>query len=191
MDNLPGISILLGSKLLPNEEQKLLWTGLLKELPVDMALNASNIRVELAGKNLKRLKFRSDFKVLLIDFEKQYCSGRLTIDEPATISDGSKDNNYVPLSDCEWLIEAKPGKSIHIEFTELEIDPSDKIYLFRGDKRRQRDLLATFSGDQLPPKMIIKHGQALLWFVSEKEGETQGFSANISWENVLESSDSD
>lgn len=164
---------------------EILWQGELRALADSLIIPAGGFEFELQIKpNSPTFRLRSRYAVMAIDLEKRYCSGKTTIRDAKRINDGSGTAPYAARSNCQWLIKAKPGKAIRIQFTSLDIDPgTDKIYLFSGDSTAQTNLLVTLSGSKIPPTYQIEGGDALLWFLSDQAAEAQGFSADISWIN--------
>ena len=164
---------------------EILWQGELRALADSLIIPAGGFEFELQIKpNSPTFRLRSRYAVMAIDLEKRYCSGKTTIRDTKRINDGSGTAPYAARSNCQWLIKAKPGKAIRIQFTSLDIDPgTDKIYLFSGDSTAQTNLLVTLSGSKIPPTYQIEGGDALLWFLSDQAAEAQGFSADISWIN--------
>ncbi len=166
-----------------DESKQILWHGKLSMLADSLVIPADGFEFELQiGANSPPFSLRSRYAVVARDLEKSYCSGKTIIQDTTSIEDGSKNAPYAALSNCQWLIKAKPGKAIRIQFTSLDIDAqTDKIYLFYGDTTTQTNLLVTLSGSEIPPAYRIDGGDALLWFLSDESGEAQGFSAEIDW----------
>lgn len=176
----PGKStVTFSSALDPSSEP--LWTGSVSDLPPTLYFDIGQVNVELINSKRSNFKFFSRYQATPIDFEKRYCTDRTLVQEKTIIEDGSGELRYAALSDCEWLIEGRTDHSIVINFTHMDIDSSDTLYVFSGESRRQRDLLTTLTGDSLPARMIIQNGPVLLWFVSNGERQGQGFSASIDW----------
>ena len=164
---------------LSDVKQPVLWSGNATDFPSDIEFKSSRLKVRLIPNKRKEFDFRLNYAVKPIDFEKRYCSGEAEVRGSTVITDGSGQAKYAGLSDCAWLIKPDANKSLQLEFTEFDIDESDKLYLFAGNSRRQRDLLNSFNGQKLPPRVIIERGAVLLWLVSDSSISGQGFELNV------------
>lgn len=178
----PKQSYITFNNLAENTDQPL-WSGLVADLPTELEFDSSSVQVELINSRKSDFQFHANYQFIPIDFEKRYCSERVTINNETVVNDGSGKFNYAALSDCEWLLQGQEGKAITIEFSALDIDTSDKLYIFSGDARLQKNLLTTFTGNEPPPKVVVKSGSVLLWLVSDQDKQKQGFSAEVNWIN--------
>ena len=176
-----GQSIIRFLSLNDSSKNKPLWEGQLSQLPNFLDISATNILIELEPDPSKRFVFQSHYQVKAIDKEKRFCSDKRIINSNIEIDDGSDEEEYAANSDCKWLLRSQANKSLLIEFKHLSLDSSDQLYLFSGEETYNRSLLATFSGNKLPPKMVIKEGPALLWLVTDSNNQGQGFKAKVSW----------
>nr|MBX2847509.1 CUB domain-containing protein [Acidiferrobacterales bacterium] len=161
--------------------QKLLWTGLVTDLPPKLEFEANQVKVELVTSRRADFEFQANYQFMPIDFEKRYCSERINVDQKQVLEDGSGQLNYAALSDCEWLIAGRDNHSVVIDFTALDISEEDTLHLFSGNTRQQRNLLMTLSGKKIPPSIKVNQGPVLLWFVSDEESQNQGFTAKVAW----------
>ncbi len=120
-----------------------------------------------------------------VDYASLYCSGLQVFSlDSGLISDGSGEMSYSGESSCYWQIEVPAGMRIKIEFIKLDTEANvDFVYLFSGDKTLQENLLAKFSGANLPPIVVSPFHQVLVWFVSDAKGHGQG------WEFVFRAVD--
>lgn len=168
---------------LKGQVKTLLWQGALHEIPDKLVLQTSIAEIELTvPANSPKFSLKSHYSLTPVDLEKQFCSGKKIISENATLDDGSGNERYAALSNCKWLIQSKPGKSIRIGFTSLDIDSeTDKIYLFRGDNTEQANFLVSLTGNELPPQYVVEGGDVLIWLLSDQSREAQGFTAKIDW----------
>ena len=118
-----------------------------------------------------------DYRAEPIDFTRLYCSGTTRLDTEGAIDDGSGTNEYAFHSDCKWLITAPQGKVIIIRFSEFDTQAKvDKLYFFDGAGTHE-DIMAIFSGPDIPPELTTWHNQVLVWFVSDAEDQGQGWRA--------------
>ncbi|MBX2869037.1 MAG: S8 family serine peptidase, partial [Acidiferrobacterales bacterium] len=152
-----------------------LWQGMLSALPSELQIEKSAVRIRLRGIQEKDFAFSSRYVFDPIDFEKRYCSGRVTLRKDAEIRDGSDESRYANRSDCQWLLKHRPGYDIQIQFIEFDLEQKDSVYLYGGDQAVQRNLFATFSGRTDPQIVSVEGGDALLWFLSDYAGRGNGF----------------
>jgi hypothetical protein len=164
---------------------ELIWGGLLSDLPAQIKTEYTALKFELEVNSNKGFEFQTRFETQNIDQSRRFCEGQktITVDEMAAaiiLSDGSGDNDYAINSDCKWTLAAKPGHDLVLEFLELGTEINvDSIYLFRGEEPLQTEFLMRISGSELPPKVIIEDGPALLWFTSDAQNQYQGFEVRI------------
>lgn len=154
----------------------------LENLPESVFVPGSSVAVTLnpaaggpAGGSLL------EYEVETIDFSKRYCSGTERVQAEGIIEDGSGPNDYAPASDCKWLITAPPGQVIHFRFVEFDTESkTDFIYFFNGAGTHE-DIMARFSGPNLPPEFTSWSNQALMWFVTNREVQGKGWKAEITF----------
>jgi len=122
-----------------------------------------------------------EYEVETIDFSKRYCSGTQRVDAEGVIEDGSGLNDYAPASDCKWLITAPPGQVVHFRFLEFDTEAyTDHIYFFNGAGTHE-DIMAGFSGPDIPPELTTWGNQVLMWFVTNREIEGKGWKAEVTF----------
>jgi len=127
---------------------------------------------------------------LLVEFATQpitqntlFCKGTGSISIEGLFEDGSGSGNYSPQSDCKWLITAPEGKVIHIEFLEFDTEANtDWLYFFDGGGT-QEQIMAVYSGPNIPPTLTSWRNQTLLWFVSDDQNQGKGWKASITFVN--------
>jgi hypothetical protein len=112
-----------------------------------------------------------------------YCSGTTILTEPyGIVGDGSGNKNYINNSVCKWKIQPPGASSITLTFNSFDTEAGNdnlKIY----DLTTQQ-LLATYSGSQLPQTVTAASGRMLLIFVSNSSITGQGWEAAYSVGNV-------
>jgi serine protease len=165
---------------------EVIWAGLISELPAQIKTAAPAIKLVLNASSTEFFKFQTAFATKNIDQSTRFCEGNKTIaitdsTSPVLLSDGSGQQHYTINSDCKWTIKPQAGHDLVMEFLALDTELNvDSIYLFRGEKTAQTDLLLQLSGDKLPPKIIIEGDTALLWFVSDAQNQAKGFEVKLS-----------
>jgi hypothetical protein len=95
------------------------------------------------------------------------------------ITDGSGTVNYANNCSCKWQVTAKGNQRIHIRFTALDTQPNvDYIWIFDGTETLQENLMAKFSGNNLPPEITSLSNQVLIWFVTDSHVTGKGWSCD-------------
>jgi len=136
------------------------------------------VGTEGAGSDLDWLiEYRAD----PVDLSRLYCRDTVHLSEEGTIEDGSGIHEYTFENDCKWLITAPEGKVIRFNFTEMDTQPRvDQIYFFNGSGTHE-DIMAIFSGTEIPPVLTTWSNQALVWFVTDGDVQGQGWKADYSF----------
>ena len=125
-----------------------------------------------------------EYEAEAIDFSTLYCSGTENIGVEGTLTDGSGPENYSPRTDCRWLITAPEGQVIRFQFDELDTEArTDQIFLFNGPGTLQDQLMAIFSGSELPSELTTWSNQVLVWFVTDGQGQGQGWRAEYRFQD--------
>ncbi len=144
--------------------------------PVQVVTSGSNARVEFAGKKGKQPSLIS-YTSIPIDSSTLYCRDTRYFETPqGEISDGSGSNKYAGSCDCKWQITVPQGKRIKIEFDQFDTEAKvDFVWLFEGAATLQENVLAKFSGPDLPPVIVSGSNQVLVWFVTNRPNNGQGW----------------
>ena len=122
------------------------------------------------------LKWLIEYRVEPVNLPSKYCRGQVLVSASGTIDDGSGTSPYAPLSDCRWQIKAPPGKWIEFRFSKFETETNtDKLYFFSGSKTNVKPY-AVISGTAGPPSFTLKYHEALLWFVTDRQTQYDGWS---------------
>jgi hypothetical protein len=150
----------------------------LAELPESMYVAGTSARVFFEPKGAdEQLEWLLEYRAEPIAFRTLYCRGTQHLDVPGVLEDGSGPADYSAGSDCKWLITAPEGKRIHFKFSELDTEPrTDMIYFFDGSGTHE-DIMAIFTGPDLPPELTTWHNQVLVWFVTNGEKQGKGWRA--------------
>ncbi len=129
-----------------------------------------------------------EYEFETINFSTLYCDGTEQLKVEGTISDGSGPNDYSPASDCKWLITAPEGQVIHFRFVEFDTEAkTDFIYFFNGAGTHE-DIMARFSGPDIPPELTTWQNQVLVWFVTDRQNQAKGWKAEVRFERPEKSS---
>lgn len=110
-----------------------------------------------------------------------YCSGTtLLTDLTGDISDGSGNKNYINSSLCKWKINPAGAGSVTLVFTGFDLP--DSLDVLRIFDQATSELLATYTGSQIPEPVTAFSGKMLLMFYTNKSVTGQG------WEGYYTSS---
>lgn len=109
-----------------------------------------------------------------------YCSSDKTItSHTGSIEDGSGPvNDYLPNSDCGWLISVNDSlSSLKLTFDRFDIeDGKDSLFVFAGTNS-DAPLLGAYTGNSLPPAIITTGSQMFINFKSDGQNNTGGWLA--------------
>lgn len=159
-------------------DDRLVASHSLAELPenVYVAGTSAYVTIETKGERTP-LTLLMEYKAEPIDFSRLYCTGTKYLDVEGTFDDGSGPNDYAFNSDCKWLITAPKGKVIQIKFSEFDTQAKiDQVFFFDGAGTHE-DIMAIFSGPNIPPELTTWHNQVLVWFVTDSELQGKGWRA--------------
>jgi PKD repeat protein len=110
----------------------------------------------------------------------QYCSGTTNLTaSKGTFTDGSGSNNYLPNSDCQWLINPQNATSIELSFESINIGEGDAIIIYDGNSINS-SIIVRLNGYQLPNTIISSSGEMLVRFLSDGTNQEEGFEASYS-----------
>jgi hypothetical protein len=143
--------------------------------PLKVFVPGSKVRVQYTGKH--KGASRISYAAVPIDSATLYCRDIQNVEAPkGEISDGSGDAEYANNCACKWQITVPAGKRIKIEFDKFDTQAkTDFVWLFTGTGTLEENILAKFSGPDLPPGIISHTNQVLVWFVTNKQITAQGW----------------
>lgn len=149
----------------------------LPELPQDLFIAGDKAYVKYIPAGHSTPDWLLAYEADTIDTRTLHCSGTTHLSEEGVITDGSGAQKYSYNTDCKWLITAPPGKVVHFRFSALDTETRrDMIYFFNGAGTHQ-DIMATFSGNELPPELSTWNNQVLVWFVTDGQNQGHGWQA--------------
>ncbi len=151
----------------------------LNNLPLKLTVEGSSTKIVVSGKRKKA--FEMYYETEAIDSTILYCSEtKLFSDSIGQFDDGSGELEYANRASCKWQIQVPEGKRVKIQFTELDTQPNvDFVYIFNGDATLQENLLAQFSGNNLPPVITSFTNQVLIWFATDKSVTGKGWTLHF------------
>jgi hypothetical protein len=138
--------------------------------------NTAYVAVATVGAG-EDLDWLLEYRAEPIDLSKFYCRDTVHLYEEGTIDDGSGAHDYTYDNDCKWLITAPEGKVIEFKFIEFDTQPKvDFVYFFNGSGTHE-DIMAGFSGPEIPPEFKTWSNQVLVWFVTDGDVQGKGWKA--------------
>jgi hypothetical protein len=119
-----------------------------------------------------------------IDSSTLYCNDIKYYETPVgDFSDGSGENDYANNAACKWQIKVDKTKHVKLEFDQLDTQGNaDFVYVYSGTETLSENLLAKFSGQNIPPKVVSPGNEVLIWFVTDKTVSGKGW--HISYSSV-------
>ena len=150
----------------------------LSNAPGQIYVPAQSLKVEMPDLKIKKNEvFRMDYYGKTIDSTTLYCSETQYLNQPSgVVTDGSAGNHYANNCSCKWIISVPEGKRIKFTFTTMDSEPNvDFVYLVDGRTAIPENIIAKFSGQNLPPIVQSNSNEVLIWFVTDKINTGQGW----------------
>jgi hypothetical protein len=125
----------------------------------------------------KKDVFRINYYGKTIDSTRLFCRGTryLTL-ESGSIEDGSREENYANNCSCRWIITVPPGKRIKFTFDKMDTQANiDYVYLVDGRTAIPENFIAKFSGQNIPPVVVSRSNEVLVWFVTDQNLTGRGW----------------
>ena len=96
---------------------------------------------------------------------------------------GRCDDRGKPPWEPDWRRSGAPeGMVVKIRFTEFDTEAkTDLVYFFNGSGTHE-DIMAIFSGPDIPPELITWSNQVLVWFVTDSQNQHGGWKAEIQFQ---------
>jgi hypothetical protein len=108
-----------------------------------------------------------------------FCNEVVTLTAPAdTFNDGSGPYNYVDNTNCKWLIQPAGATQINIYFTALDLENTNDKIKIMDYSQNPSVLLATITGNTIPPPLIYNTSSILMIFTSNNTINKGGWEAN-------------
>lgn len=163
----------------------LVTSGLVKDLPKVLTVSQPTMKITYEGKKSNApLVLR--YEVNPIDSPRLYCSSTIEMTGMfGTITDGSGNMDYANNCDCKWLITVPDSMRIKLTFDQFDTEAKvDFVWLFDGSTTQPDYQLAQFSGPGLPPVIISRYHQVLVWFTTN--GNTTGKGWRLQYQAVTD-----
>lgn len=160
----------------PAPDGRVVGSYTLDNLPGSVFVPGSEAYVSFEPKRKRRrADWLLEYEAETIDFSTRYCSGTKELRTEGTLSDGSGPQDYAANSDCKWLIIAPPGKVVRFNFDEIDTESrTDLVYFFNGSGTHAQ-IMAIFSGQEIPPELSTWSNQVLIWFVTNGHNQGRGW----------------
>jgi hypothetical protein len=109
---------------------------------------------------------------------QMFCSGTSLLNDPSgSFSDGSGQNEYRAGTFCKWLIEPPGAESITLSFTNFDTEDGADLVRIYNPTTVPSTLLATYSGNGIPPPVTTYSGKMLLIFQANQSFNDLGWEA--------------
>lgn len=160
-------------------EGELFYELAVRDMKLQIEVPGNQTTIEFKGKVKKKKPITLLYESIPIDSIRMFCTEQLLTEPSGSFNDGSGDQPYNNRQACKWLIRVTPGKNIELDFTEFDTELDvDHVWIFQGTTTVQQDLVAKFSGQELPPILTLNSNEALVWFVTDQAVTKDGWSLN-------------
>lgn len=119
-----------------------------------------------------------------------YCTGQTTLSAlKGTFDDGSCPENYQNNADCSWLIVPESNsdsvESITISFQRFSTEQdADIVTIYQGSSATG-EILAQYSGNDIPASVTVDGNQALVIFTSNEASTQPGWFASYTSQTMV------
>lgn len=153
------------------------YAGKISELDRGKYITGSAFSIELQPKSKLSKEMAFSYHMETIDSTTLYCKDTQFItQETGTLTDNSSDENYANNSECKWQLTVPKGKRIRIEFDSMNTQANvDFVWIFDGTATLPDNLLAKFSGTNIPPVITTLSHEVLIWFVTDATTTGKGW----------------
>lgn len=105
-----------------------------------------------------------------------WCNGLQNLTEPIdTIDDGSGAFYYQNNATCMWYIQPEAATTITLTF--MEFDTEEDVDLVKIYDASTNTLLETWSGNEIPPQLIVETDKIMIAFSTNATGTNLGWKA--------------
>lgn len=155
----------------------LCYSGKISELYRGKFLAGSTFNVELQQPSKLSKEMSFSYYMETIDSTTLYCKDTQIITQASGwLTDNSGNENYANNSECKWQLTVPKGKRIRIEFDSMDTQANvDFVWIFDGKATLPDNLLAKFSGANIPPVITTLSNEVLIWFVTDSTTSGKGW----------------
>ena len=156
--------------------------------PLLGTFSGSNLPPQLLAESGRMLiRFTSDISVQRFGWEASYTSskghciqGIELVENTGVFRDGSDTNNYDNNLNCSWLINPNSSDSLTLTFDAFNTELNkDFVNIYDGTSSND-SLLASYSGDTIPPSITAQSGKMFIEFVTNDSITSFGWEASYS-----------
>jgi len=138
---------------------------MIDDLYQEYEVDASDVVISTEGLS-HGTEFVLSYASTPFDSTTMYCQ-EINVITSDTISDGSGAEAYANGSNCKWQLYSEEGTRMKIEFDQFDTEAQeDHLYIFDGEGTLQTNLMARFSGGDIPPVIYSRSNKVLIWFVT-------------------------
>lgn len=161
-------------------DEKVLASYSPDEFPPKLEILGSEVTVTYDGK-LGKEETEIVYSTIAIDSTRLYCEEYVLKEgEQGDFEDGSGVEQYANRTSCKWLLRVPEGQNVWLEFDEFETEAKkDFVYVFIGNGTQQENLMAKFTGSDLPPQLVVGANEVLIWFLSNGSKKADGWHLNF------------
>jgi CUB domain len=158
------------------DNDSLWFSKKLAEVPMQFRVPGGYAKLVFSG-GVSSSQIGINYQSEPLDSATLYCRGTLYFEgDSGEFEDGSGNAPYAGNCDCKWQITVPEGKRIQLDFDKFETKAKvDYVCIFQGTGTQQDNMIAKFSGPDLPPILTTGMNQTLLWFVTDKNGGLKGW----------------
>lgn len=161
----------------------LVYKGPVKDISMGIKIPGSHaeIKFEENKRNSIPNGLKMNYYVETIDSTSLYCSDIVYIEaKEGIITDNSNSGNYANNSNCKWQITAPENTRIYFEFSEFNTEANvDFVWLFDGIGTLPENIIAKFSGTNIPPSITSRTNKVLVWFVTDGHNTGMGWKVHF------------
>lgn len=154
-------------------EDNLAFQGTLMEMKGGVQIPGSKASIVFPTNQKKHLpsELKLNYYVETIDSTTLYCGETVYIEnQEGTITDNSGDENYANKCSCTWNISMPESTQIEFRFSEFDTEAKvDFVWLFDGNSTNPENIIAKFSGSELPPVVTSRTNNVTIWFVTDSK----------------------
>ncbi|MFT4526366.1 MAG: hypothetical protein ACI85F_002539 [Bacteroidia bacterium] len=147
--------------------------------PPKLYVESEAVTIKYAGKRGKDQR-EILYSSVPTDSTKLYCNEATQLGgSKGSFGDGSEDEQYANRTSCKWHISVEEGKNVRLDFDQFDTEAkTDIVYIFRGRGTQQENLIAKFTGSDLPPNIVSSSNEVLVWFVTNPSKTGKGWHLN-------------
>ncbi|WP_430974470.1 S8 family serine peptidase [Sunxiuqinia rutila] len=162
-----------------SSQDSVYFNGKIEALKAGISIQGSEASIQV--RSHKRKDFPNGLKlnyyVETIDSSRLFCDSKVYLEaNEGTLSDNSGNQHYANNSTCSWQLSAPDSKRIQFNFSEFNTEAKvDFVWLFDGDYAQPSNIIAKFSGNDIPPQVSSRTNRVFIWFVTNNEGTDNGW----------------